>query len=439
MKQEAEFIALHDPLTKLPNRRKFAEDISVLIEGRKKFSLLFLDLDRFKLINDSLGHTFGDDLLMVVTERLQKNIGHNGYIYRFTSDEFIVLLPGLVDEKELEHYAHNLQSILKEKINLKNTIEVYITGSIGICIYPDHGEDIDALLRNADSAMYTAKKTGKNSFKVYDQSMKTANQRYLQMEACLQSAIENNELYLFYQPKLNVKANRINSMEALLRWHNPILGLVPPDVFIPLAEETGVIWEIDEWVLKNACRQNKVWNESVLFHPLRVAVNISALQFSHTDFVNMVDRVLKETDLLPELLELEITETTIIENTEECLNNVKKLRERGIVVSIDDFGTGYTSLNYLKRFSFDCLKIDQSYIRELVKNKEDMAIVKTIIALAHELQLKVIAEGVEDQEILDCLIQLGCDEIQGYFISRPLPEFEFERMISEQSVLRKQA
>ena len=221
-------------------------------------------------------------------------------------------------------------------------------------------------------------------------------------------------------------------MEALLRWHNPILGDVPPNTFIPLAEETGIIWKIDEWVLQNACRQNKKWNELEQVKHLRVAVNISALQFSHPNFVKMVERVLEESGLAPELLELEITETTIIENTEECLNNVKKLRGIGIVVSIDDFGTGFTSLNYLKRFPFDCLKIDQSYIRELVENKEDLAIVKTIIALAHELQLKVIAEGVEDKNIFECLKQLGCDEIQGYFVSHPLPKLEFEKMLRKQ-------
>jgi diguanylate cyclase (GGDEF)-like protein/PAS domain S-box-containing protein len=428
-KQEVEFLAFHDPLTKLPNRRKFIEDITKLIHEGKRFSLLFLDLDRFKLINDSLGHTYGDDLLKVVTDRMYKFIGPNDYFYRFASDEFIILLPGHINEIELENYACHLQAVLKDKIKLRNTIEVYITGSIGISIFPDHGGDMDTLLKNADSAMYTAKKAGKNFYKIYDQSMKNANQKYLEMETCLKTAIENDELKLFYQPKLAIKENRINSMEALLRWQNPILGSVPPDTFIPLAEETGIIWEIDEWVLKNACIQNKKWNKSEMIDPLRVAVNISALQFSHPNFVEMVIRILKETELPSELLELEITETTIIENTEECINNVKKLRDIGIIVSIDDFGTGYTSLNYLKRFPFDCLKIDQTYVKELLKNKEDMAIVKTIIALAHELQLKVIAEGVEDKEILDCLIQMGCDEIQGYFVSRPLPELEFETMI----------
>jgi diguanylate cyclase (GGDEF)-like protein/PAS domain S-box-containing protein len=428
-KQKVEFLAFHDPLTKLPNRRKFIDDITKLINTGNKFAFLFLDLDRFKMINDSLGHSFGDDLLKIVTERLQKILEPDDLLYRFASDEFSILLPNLTNKVLLEDYAHSLQAALKDKISLRNSIDIYITGSIGISIFPDHGKDMDTLLMSADSAMYSAKKNGKNSYKIFDQSMKNANQQYLQMETCLQSAIENDELKLFYQPKLDIKTSRISSMEALLRWNSPVLGKVSPDLFIPLAEETGLIWKIDEWVLKQACTQNIKWNEWI--GPLRVAVNISALQFSHPNFVIMVENILRETGLTPELLELEITETTIIENTEECLNNVKKLKGIGILVSIDDFGTGYTSLNYLKKFPFDCLKIDQSYVRELLKNKEDMAIVKTIIALAHELQLKVIAEGVEDKEILDCLVQLGCDEIQGYFVSYPLPPLEFEKKIKD--------
>ena len=431
-KEEVEFLAYHDPLTNLPNRRKFTECITKLIESGERFALFFLDLDRFKFINDNLGHSFGDDLLKIVAKRLQKIIDPKGYFYRFAGDEFIILLPDIVDNESLTNFARNLLDVFKEKIQLRHRVELFTSASIGISISPDHGEDIDLLIKNADTAMYSAKSNGKNSYKIYDQTMKQANQEFFQMETFLRTAIENEELKLVFQPKFNIKANKINSMEALLRWDNPILGAVPPNTFIPLAEETGIIWQIDEWVLQNACLQNKKWNELELGNPLRVAVNISALQFSHSNFFKMVERVLKETGLAPELLELEITETTIIENTEECLNNVKKLRGIGIVVSIDDFGTGFTSLNYLKKFPFDYLKVDQSYIRELLKNKEDMAIVKTIIALAHELQLKVIAEGVEDKNIFACLKQLGCDEIQGFFLSHPLPKSEFEKMLRNQ-------
>jgi diguanylate cyclase (GGDEF)-like protein/PAS domain S-box-containing protein len=430
-KEKVEFLAYHDPLTNLPNRRKFTEVISNFIGSGKRFALLMLDLDRFKFFNDTLGHTFGDEILKIVVKRLQKIIGHKGYFFRFAGDEFIILLPDLVDKESLASFARNLLDAFKEKIQLSNRIELYTTSSIGISTFPNNGKDIDILIKNADTAMYLAKKMGRNSYKIYDQKMKQANQKFLHMETLLRNAIENKELKLVFQPKLNIKSNEINSMEALLRWYNPILGNVPPNTFIPLAEETGIIWGIDEWVLQNACLQNKKWNEVKRGNPLRIAINISALQFSHPNFIKMVERVLKETGMAPELLELEITETIIIKNTEECLNNVKKLRELGIVVSIDDFGTGYTSLNYLKKFPFDSLKIDQSYIKELVNNKEDMAIVKTIIALAHEFRLKVVAEGVEDKNIFECLKKLGCDEIQGYFVSHPLPKFEFEKMLSE--------
>lgn len=431
-KEEVEYLAYHDSLTSLPNRRKFVEDIKKFIGCGNRFALFMLDLDRFKFINDSLGHTFGDELLKIVSMRLQKVINQKGNLYRFAGDEFIILLPDIIDNKIFTNFTSNLLDVFKEKIKFSNRTELYTTGSIGISIFPDHGGDIDILIKRADTAMYSAKSMGKNSYKIYDQTMKQANQKYLHIENFLRTAIENEELKLFFQPKLSVKDNKISSMEALLRWNNPILGNVPPNEFIPIAEETGIIWQIDEWVLNNACLQNKKWNELEQVNPLRIAVNISAIQFSHPNFVKMVEKVLNETGLAPELLELEITETTIIENTEECLNNVKKLREFGIVVSIDDFGTGFTSLNYLKRFPFDCIKIDQSYVREILKKKEDMAIVKTIIALAHELQLKVVAEGVEDKDVFECLIQLGCDEIQGYFVSYPLPRIEFEKNLRNQ-------
>ena len=428
-KEAVEYLAYHDTLTNLPNRRKFTEDITYFIESGPKFAFFILDLDRFKYINDSLGHTYGDRLLQVITERIQRILGPNRYFYRFAGDEFIILLPHRVDKGTLNQFARKLLSVFDEKVQLSPTIELYTTGSIGITIFPDQGQDVDQLIKNADAAMYEAKRQGRNLFKIYDQAMRKANQEYLQIEMFLQTAIENDEFELFFQPKLDIKANKINSMEVLLRWHQPVLGNVPPNTFIPIAEETGSIWFIDKWVLRNACIQNKLWNEARMNDPLRIAVNISSIQFSHPDFVGMVKKVLEDTGLEPSLLELEITETAVIENTEECIRNVEKLREIGIVISIDDFGTGYTSLNYLKSFSFDYLKIDQTYVREILDSKENMAIVKAIITLASELQLKVIAEGVEDEEILECLKKFGCDGIQGYFISRPLCKYDFEKML----------
>lgn len=431
-KEKVEFLAYHDILTGLPNRGKFTEDITQLLKAGRRFALFTMDLDRFKFINDMLGHTYGDELLKAVSGRLQSAAGQNGYIYRFAGDEFVMLLPEGDERTSYIKYANKLLAVFKEKIQLSDRIELYTTGSIGISVFPEQGEDADTLLKNADSAMYAAKKLGKNNYKVYNQTMKQASQKNIQIETFLRAAIINEELQLFFQPKLNLQDNKIVSMEALLRWHHPILGNMPPDIFIPLAEETGIIWEIDEWVLRNACRQNKEWNESGMFGPLRIAVNISANHFSRPNFVRVVERILRETGLSPELLELEITETAIIDNTDECLNNMKRLNKLGVIVSIDDFGTGYTSLNYLKKFSFRYLKIDRTYIKEMDKNKEDRAIVKMIISLAHELQLKVVAEGVEDSQIVDCLHQFGCDEIQGYFVSRPLPKSEFEEFIEGQ-------
>ena len=428
-KEAVEYLAYHDTLTNIPNRRKFTEDITHFIEMGQKFSFFMLDFDRFKYINDSLGHTYGDKLLQVITERIQKILGSDGYFYRFAGDEFIILLPQGVDKGTLNQFAQKLLSVFNEKVQLSPTIELYTTGSMGITIFPDQGQDVDQLIKNADAAMYEAKRQGRNSFRIYDKAMRKATQEYLQIETFLQTAIENGEFELFFQPKLDIKANKINSMEALLRWHHPILGNVPPNTFISIAEETGSIWYIDQWVLRSACIQNKRWNEAKMDDPLRVAVNISSIQFSHPDFVGVVKGILKDTGLHPSLLELEITETALIRNAEDCINNMEKLREIGIVISIDDFGTGYTSLHYLKSFSFDYLKIDQTFIREILVSKENMAIVKAIILLAGDLQLKVIAEGVEDREILEYLTEIGCDGIQGYFISRPLCKSDFEKMV----------
>lgn len=430
-KEKVEFLAYHDTLTNLPNRRKFTQDISKFFKEEKQFAFFMLDLDRFKYVNDSLGHSFGDELLKVVAERIRKAIHPNQYVYRFGGDEFIILLPEIVDLQTLTDYSNRLLAVFNKKIQLNDKINIFATGSIGISLYPDHGQDLDTLLKNADNAMYESKKRGKNCFKIYDQAMNYASQKQLQMETFLRTAILNDEFELYYQPKLTIHSNKINSMEALLRWHQPVLGTVPPDIFIPIAEETGFIWKIDEWVLLHACQQNKKWNDAGNSEPLRVAINISPKHFSHPDFVKLVKKVLKETDLAPELVELEITETSIIENTEECLSNVKKLREMGIAVAIDDFGTGFTSLNYLKKFPFDYLKIDQSYIKEILENRENTAIVKTVISLAHELDLKVIAEGVEEKSILEYLKQLGCDVIQGYYVSRPLPKNEFEKLLQK--------
>lgn len=426
--KKIEYLAYYDTLTDLPNRKSLIADLHKYIQGNRSFALLFLDVNRYRYITESLGHTFADELIKNVAERLKEKIGANQTIYRFSENEFIILYLDEINKEIIFKYSRHLLNIFKEKFYLKRYLDIYMTGTIGISIYPEHGSDIEELILHADSAVSAAKKLGKNAYKIYDQAMDKEIQKQMQIEFYLQTAIQNKELELHYQPKLDLNTNEINSMEALLRWRHPVLGNVPPNIFIPIAEDTGLIWDLDEWVLEEACRQNLIWLEK-FSKKLRVAVNISALHFSHPDFVNMVEHVLERTGMDPAYLELEITETSVINNPEECKANVSKLRDMGVTVSIDDFGTGYSSLNYLRMISINSLKIDRSYIRQMNEHKEDWAIVKTIIQLAHELNLKVIAEGVEEEYDLKSLKEIGCDEIQGYFISKPLPPREFEQLL----------
>lgn len=432
-REQLENIAYYDSLTGLPNRKKCIEGIEKKIATGKAFALFILDINRFKFVKESLGHSYSNELLRHVTMRLKNLLGDKGQLFRFSEDELIILFDNVTDKDTelLFSYSRDILSIYNEKFQLKNKVDIYMTGNIGISLYPYHAGDFESLLKKADTALGAAKKLGKNVYEFYDEAMSKRIEKNLQIEAYLQTAIRHNELELYFQPKLDVRLNKINSMEALLRWHHPVLGTVPPGVFIPIAEETGVISQIDEWVLEKACRQNKIWNQRRK-KPLRIAVNISAIHFCHPDFVAMVKKVLDKTGLKPSLLELEITETTIFDHPDECICNVKKLRNLGITVSIDDFGTGFTSLNYLRKYSFDYLKIDRSYVKEIMESKETFAIIKAIIFLAHELNLKVVAEGVEEKQTLDYLIDIGCDEIQGYYISKPVPVPEFEKFIEKE-------
>lgn len=441
--KEIEYLAFHDTLTNLPNRRKFQEDISDFINKNTEFSLYLIDLDSFKLVNDSLGHNIGDELLKIVSKRLDKMITINSdgkaRVYRYSGDEFIILLPEVSSRDALNNFSTIILHTFNDKISIGSKIDLFITASMGISIFPHHGKDMNTLFKNADIAMYAAKSLGKNGFKIYDQELDQAQQKIVEIGYYLRSAIVENEFELYYQPKLNMKSNVIESMEALLRWHSPVLGEVPPDSFIKIAEENGLIWEIDRWVLETACEETRRWNE--LRHnknPLRVAVNISPTHFVNCKFSNMVIEILNKTQLKPELLEIEVTETTLISNPEQCMKNIKALRDLGIMVSIDDFGTGYTSLNYIKNYSMDYLKIDRSYVRDMLDKRENWVIVKTIINLAHDLNLKVVAEGVEHTSILEALLELGCDEIQGYLISCPLPRTDFEKLLNEKSKQGKQ-
>ncbi|GED12683.1 sensor domain-containing protein [Aneurinibacillus migulanus] len=432
-------MAYLDPLTNLANRRMFTEDLSEALHEAEASShevaVMFLDLDRFKQINDTLGHTVGDLLLQAVADRLRIQSKENCRIYRLGGDEFVVLLPHIGDETDAERIAEHILDLFHTPFKLGH-YELFATCSIGISTYPFAGEDIESLMKNADTAMYSAKSSGRNAYRLYTPEMNEEYDEHLQIEVHLRKAIERNELQLYYQPKVDTSSGQLKGMEALLRWVHPELGFVSPAKFIPIAEDTGLIIAIGEWVLRTACKQNKQWIETG-YMPLPVSVNVSALQFQQPTFVDKVRSVLRETGLDPCYLELEITENSMINDVEENIATLLRLREMGVYISIDDFGTGYSSLSYLKRFPIHALKIDQSFVRDVVADKDNAAIVKAVIDMAHHLKLKLVAEGVEDEATLSFLQSERCDEVQGYFFSRPVPAEEFERILSGEKTMIK--
>ncbi|MGC5327513.1 sensor domain-containing protein [Brevibacillus sp. SYSU BS000544] len=434
-------MAYHDPLTNLMNRRKFIENLSQAIEhaeaNHEKVAVMFLDLDRFKQINDSLGHSVGDKLLTAVTHRLQNEVlvNQNCSLYRVGGDEFIILVPDVKDEVEISCLAKKILALFTGALYLDEQ-EFFITASVGISLYPENGTNGEELMKNADTAMYYAKNHGRNTFKLYTPEMNAKYNEHLMLEVELRKAIKNNELYLVYQPKVDIRTGEMVGMEALLRWNHATLGYVSPATFIPIAEETGFIVTLGEWVLHTACLQNKKWIDEG-YEPMRISVNVSALQFQRVNFIETVRRVIQSTGIDPNYVELEITENSIMDNTEECIETLAKVRELGITISIDDFGTGYSSLSYLKRFPINTLKIDQSFVRDVMADPDDVAIVKAIINLAHNLNLQVIAEGVETQEVFDFLCDQQCDQIQGYYISMPLTVDDFRDLLEKQ--LKKQS
>ena len=419
-----EYQAFHDLLTGLPNRALFNKRLSAALENARQnqnqLAVLFLDLDRFKIINDTLGHAVGDRLLQALAQRIKKSLINGDTISRWGGDEFTVLLPHINCAEEAINFARQILDTLKPSFTLEDT-ELYITGSIGIARYPQDGQDGETLLRNADAALYQAKEQGRDRYQAYVPTMNSPVS--FQLEHHLHQALERGEFLVYYQPQINIKTGSISGMEALVRWHHPDLGLISPGQFIPLAEETGLIIEIGEWILRTACAQNQAWQASGL-PPLRVGVNLSARQFQQPNLVEMVGRILEETGLNPNFLELEITETSIMQNVHFARQALRDLQAMGVHISMDDFGTGYSSLGYLKQFPFQALKIDRSFIRDLKDDPQDLGIISAVIALGHCLNLKVIAEGVETNQQLELLRNLQCEEIQGYLFSRPLPTEE---------------
>jgi diguanylate cyclase len=417
-------MAYHDQLTDLPNRYLLKETLENVIntstKQKENFALLFLDLDRFKIVNDTMGHEIGDKLLMDLADRLKGCVKETDLIARLGGDEFAILLPNSTAERAKE-VARRVTTTISIPFIL-NQHEILITPSIGISIFPYHGETRELLMKHADMAMYYAKSQGKNNYQTFSDNLIGVSKIDLEMN--LRKALERNEFVLFYQPQINLHTNKIIGAESLIRWEHPERGIILPDEFIPLAEETGLIIQIGEWALLTACKQNKKWQEARL-PPITVAVNISPQQFFQTDLAQNVKKCLVETGLDPKYLELEITESMTMD-VDRSLITLLELKKIGVKISIDDFGTGYSSLHYLKKFPVDKLKIDRSFIRECTTDVNDETILKTIILMANLLKLQIIAEGVETKEQVTFLLEQMCTEAQGYFFSKPIPVEEFE-------------
>ncbi|NEU74091.1 EAL domain-containing protein [Hassallia byssoidea VB512170] len=415
--------ALHDLLTDLPNRVLFNERLSESLaqarEKKEKLAVCFLDLDRFKTINDTLGHALGDKLLQSVAQRLTKYLRSSDFIARWGGDEFTLLFPEINDAKEAAYIVQHILAALKPEFDIENH-HLHISASIGIALYPMHGEDGETLIKNADAALSRVKSQGRNNYQFYHSAINSQASELLSLENSLHYALEREEFIVYYQPQINISTGEIIKMEALLRWQHPKLGLIYPEKFIPLAEETGLIVTIGEWVLKTACAQNKAWQDTLGLPSLSIAVNLSARQFQQSNLVKLVTQILLETQLNPKYLELEITESIAMHNAEFTKAILNEINNMGVYISIDDFGTGYCSFNYLKKFPIHALKIDKSFVRDLTKNSNDAAIITAIIALAHGLNLAVVGEGVETEEQRNLLRILECELMQGYFFSRPV-------------------
>ncbi len=426
-RQQAEatirYQAFHDLLTGLPNRMLFNDRLPLALANAQRngtmLAVMFLDLDRFKTINDTLGHAIGDQLLETVASRLAGCLREGDTIARWGGDEFTLLLPQINNTEDAAKAAQRLSKALKPAFHL-GVHELYISCSIGIALYPHDGDDAQTLLKNADAALYRVKEQGRNGYQIYTPAINSQASALLALESSLHHALERQQFVLHYQPQINVNTGQITGMEALLRWQHPELGLIPPRVFIALAEENGLIVPIGEWVLRTACAQNKAWQVAGLPH-LRIAVNLSARQFQQPHLVETVAQTLAETRLNPCHLELEITETVVMHDADFTTSMLKDLQAMGVKLAVDDFGTGYSSLGYLKRFPLNTIKIDQSFIRELTIDPNDAAIVTAVIALGRGLNLNVVAEGVETQAQLDYLRSRHCEEMQGYWFSRPMP------------------
>jgi len=427
-------LAYFDVLTGLPNRvlltDRINHDLSMAQRNHAQLAVLFIDLDHFKNINDTLGYSIGDELLMGVAKRLKSAVREEDTVSRLGGDEFILVLPGTAVDGAA-HVAEKLLETVAQRYQIEQH-ELVITPSIGIAMYPGDGKDFDKLAQCADVAMYRAKHDGRNNYRFFTSEMQTHSARTLQLENALRHALERDQLRLHYQPQVSLQDGRIIGAEALLRWQHPELGMVSPAEFIPVAEASGQILQIGEWVLRSAASQMKTWMDSGL-EPMIIAVNLSAVQFRHAHLPELITQILDEVKLPPQYLELELTEGVAMDDPLGAIAVMNNLYERGIRMSIDDFGTGYSSLSYLKRFKVYKLKIDQSFVRDITEDPEDKAIVVAIISLAGSLGLQTIAEGVETEGQLAFLREKGCNEVQGYYFSKPLPADQFEAFVRGKS------
>ncbi|MEG0450106.1 MAG: EAL domain-containing protein [Lysinibacillus sp.] len=421
-------IAYFDDLTGLPNRRMLGKHLEAETfkskQNETQFALFFIDVNRFKHINDGLGHAIGDLFLVEMANRLKKVDVTSNSFFRHNSDEFVYVLN---DVSKIEEMATQIMNIFSESFVIED-YEFYVTISMGISVYPDDANSIEELLKTADIAMYAAKTSKGNQYTYYRSNMIGGNDKSLLLETKLHQALKNDVLELHYQPKVHLETNAITGMEALLRWTDPDFGPMSPDRFIPFAEECGLINDIGVWVLRKACLQTRTWNEQYQLN-LRVAVNISPIHISTTGFVDMVHNVLLETGVDPTHLEIEITEMSMLDYTEELIHTIKCIKALGITISLDDFGTGYSSLSYLKKFPVDALKIDRAFVQDINPGESGVAMIAAIISLAHALNLEVVAEGVESEEELEILRNYGCEYVQGYYFSKPLSVKDFQEVI----------
>ena len=445
VEDQVRYLAYHDSLTGLGNSRLFKDRLALALEEARHddslVAVMFLDLDQFKFINDTLGHSVGDELLRSVADRLVNGLRHTDFVWhsggggpdatvsRLGGDEFTILLTQMEDPRQAQEVAERILEVLREPFQLRG-YEVVVRGSIGITTWPHDGDDVEALLRNSDTAMYHAKRNGRDNFQFYSEPMKEAVVKRLILENKLRLAVERGEFHLDYQPKVDLASGRVTGVEALLRWHDPDQGIVLPQEFIPLAEETGLIVEIGRWVLQSVVHQTVAWQAEGL-PPLRVSANLSPHEIQDATLLRTVTELLAETGLDPQFLELEITESTLMKDEESAIALLRELRDLGVGLSLDDFGTGYSSLSYLRRLPIDTLKIDRSFVRSVASDPDDAAVAAAIVAMAKALRLRVVVEGVETEAQREVLAELGCHEIQGHLVSPAVPVAEVGRLVRE--------